>query len=123
MVNFDFDLLDGLVLAAVLGAHVPFLVRTHLQDMYTKPATAEQCLHNALKVVNAMRAIGIDYDIQAIDITDPNPISLLLLCVHIYQNLPHYLPKTTVEFLGGLHATVQRQVHVFNYILELSQMT
>ena len=63
-----------------------------------------------LQVVNAMRAIGIDYDIQAIDITDPNPISLLLMCVHLYQNLPHYLPKTTVEFVGGLHATVQRQV-------------
>ena len=48
--NFDFDLLDGLVLAAALGAHVPFLVKTHLQDMYTHPATPEQCLHNALKV-------------------------------------------------------------------------
>ena len=63
MVNFDFDLLDGLVLGAVLGAHVPFLAKTHLRDMYTRPATAEQCLHNALKVVNAMRAIGLDYDI------------------------------------------------------------
>ena len=32
--------------------------------MYTHPATAEQCLHNALKIVNAMRFAGIDYDIQ-----------------------------------------------------------
>ena len=32
--------------------------------MYTHPSTAEQCLHNALKVVNAMRYAGIDYDIQ-----------------------------------------------------------
>ena len=32
--------------------------------MYTHPCTAEQCLHNALKVVNAMRYAGIDYDIQ-----------------------------------------------------------
>jgi len=28
IVNYDFDLLDGLVLGAVLGAHMPFLV-TH----------------------------------------------------------------------------------------------
>ena len=28
IVNYDFDLLDGLVLGAVLGAHMPFLVRT-----------------------------------------------------------------------------------------------
>ena len=27
VVNFDFDLLDGLVLATVLAAHAPFLVR------------------------------------------------------------------------------------------------
>lgn len=39
-------------------------IKTHLQDMYTHPATAEQCLHNALKITNAMRYAGIDYDIQ-----------------------------------------------------------
>lgn len=26
IVNYDFDLLDGLVIGAVLGAHMPFLV-------------------------------------------------------------------------------------------------
>ncbi|KAK3096977.1 hypothetical protein FSP39_005325 [Pinctada imbricata] len=114
IVNYDFDLLDGLVLGAVLGAHCPFLIKTHLQDMYTHPSTAEQCLHNALKVVNAMRYAGIDYDIQAIDITDPNPIGLLLLCVHLYQRLPQYLPKATVDFSGRLHAAVQRQVKLSN---------
>jgi len=50
LVNFDYDLLDGLVLAACLGAYCPFLISTHLIDLYTKPETAEQCLHNALKV-------------------------------------------------------------------------
>ncbi|XP_052808119.1 cilia- and flagella-associated protein 47-like isoform X2 [Mya arenaria] len=114
IVNYDFDLLDGLVLGAVIGAHMPFLIKTHLQDMYTHPATAEQCLHNALKVVNAMRYAGIDYDIQAIDITDPNPIALLLLCSHLYQRLPQYLPKASVEFSAPLHATVSRQVKLRN---------
>ncbi|XP_071954714.1 cilia- and flagella-associated protein 47-like isoform X2 [Antedon mediterranea] len=114
VVNFDYDLLDGLVLAALLAAYVPFLVTTHLRDMYTHPATAEQCLHNALKVVNAFKSIGLDYDIQAIDITDPNPISLMLLCVHLYQRLPQYLPKSSVDFLGSLHATVTRQVRLTN---------
>ena len=41
-----------------------FQIKTHLQDMYTHPDTAEQCLHNALKIANAMRYAGIDYDIQ-----------------------------------------------------------
>ena len=51
LVNYDYDLLDGLVLGACLGAYCPFLINTHLNDMYTKPETAEQCLHNALKVL------------------------------------------------------------------------
>ena len=84
--------------------------------MYTQPATAEQCLHNALSVVSALRVLGIDYDIQAIDITDPNPISLLLLCAHLYNHLPHYLPKSTVDFIGGLHTMVLRQVGVLMQI-------
>ena len=62
------------------------------------------------QVVNAMRYIGLDYDIQAIDITDPNPIALMMLSVYIYQKLPLYLPKSTVTFVGSLHQAVQRQV-------------
>ncbi|XP_071134806.1 cilia- and flagella-associated protein 47-like isoform X3 [Mytilus edulis] len=114
IVNYDIDILDGLVLGAVLGAHMPFLIKTHLQDMYTHPATAEQCLHNALKITNAMRYAGIDYDIQAIDITDPNPISLLMLCVHLYQRLPMYIPKATLDFTGQLHTSICRQVKLSN---------
>ncbi|KAK7478911.1 hypothetical protein BaRGS_00029892 [Batillaria attramentaria] len=114
VVNYDFDLLDGLVLAAVMGAYMPFLITSHLQDMYTHPTTAEQCLHNALKVVNAMRYAGIDYDVQAIDITDPNPIMMLLLVSHMYQLLPQYIPKATMDFTGTLHSTVTRQVKITN---------
>ena len=65
IVNFDLDLLDGLVIAAVLGSFCPFLIETHLKDMYTCPNTAEQCLHNALTITNCFKVIGLDYDIQA----------------------------------------------------------
>lgn len=57
---------------------------------------------------------SVDYDIQAIDITDPNPIALLMLCVHLYQKIPQFLPKATVEFSGRLHTTVCRQVKLSN---------
>ncbi|XP_055954756.1 cilia and flagella-associated protein 47 [Patella vulgata] len=114
IVNYDMDLLDGLVVASVLGAHLSFLVDDYLSDMYTHPSTAEQCLHNALKIVNAMRFAGIEYDIQAIDITDPNPVSMLFLCMHLYQKLPQYLPKDDIDFTGSLHSTVTRQVKLTN---------
>lgn len=114
VVNFDLDLMDGLVLGAVFGAHMPFIIKTHLEDMYTKPETAEQCLHNALKLVTAMRFAGMDYDIQAVDITDPNPLMMLLLVMQLFQMLPHYLSKSTLDFTGTLHSTVSRQVKVSN---------
>lgn len=85
-------------------------VTSELSDLYTQPNSAEQCLHNALKVVNALRKLGLDYDILATDITEPNAVSILLLCVYLYQRLPFYLPTKTVEFTGSLFSTVTKQV-------------
>ncbi|XP_057307230.1 cilia and flagella-associated protein 47-like isoform X2 [Hydractinia symbiolongicarpus] len=63
IVNFDNDFVDGLVLASLLSAYCPYLVKSHLHSLYTHPHSAEQCLHNALKVVEAFRFIGLDYDV------------------------------------------------------------
>lgn len=114
IVNFDVDFMDGLVLASLVGAHVPFVISTHLYSMYTRPFKAEQCLHNVVKVVDALRNIGVDYDLQPTDLTEPNPITILLLCIHLYQRLPHYLPRATVSFEGPLHDTVTRHVRLQN---------
>ena len=54
--------------------------------------------------------------------TDPNPIALLMLCIHLYQRLPQYLPKASVQFTGGLHCTVSRQVQ-YCYALPVSRMS
>lgn len=35
---------------------------------------------------------------------------MLMLCVYLYEWLPQYLPKKSVEFAGPLHATVVRKV-------------
>ncbi|XP_076799523.1 cilia- and flagella-associated protein 47-like isoform X2 [Clavelina lepadiformis] len=114
VVNFDYDLLDGLVLAAVVSAYCPWLINEYFSEMYTAPASPEQCLHNTLILVRALRKASIDYDVQATDITDPNPIALLLLCVYLYQNLPQYVPKSKIHFVGPLHSTVRRQVRITN---------
>ncbi|XP_029458968.1 cilia- and flagella-associated protein 47 [Rhinatrema bivittatum] len=119
IVNFDKDLLDGLVLAALLAAYCPFLIPTHTVRMYTKPETPEQCLHNCLIVVNGFRDIGLDIDVQATDICDANPIMMLLLCVYLYEKLPMYLPEKVVEFHGSLHATIVKQVQLKNQSLKI----
>ncbi|KAM6144631.1 LOW QUALITY PROTEIN: cilia- and flagella-associated protein 47 [Phoenicopterus ruber ruber] len=114
IVNFDRDLLDGLVLAAQLAAYCPYLIATHFVRMYTNPRTPEQFLHNSLILVNAMHAVSLAIDIKATDICHPNPVMMLILCVYLYESLPHYLPKKTIEFTGALHATVVKQVCLKN---------
>ncbi|NXS74549.1 CFA47 protein, partial [Pandion haliaetus] len=64
IVNFDRDLLDGLVLAAQLAAYCPYLIATHFVRMYTTPRTPEQFLHNCLILVNAMHAVSLAIDIK-----------------------------------------------------------
>ncbi len=59
IVNFDRDLLDGLVLAAQMAAYCPFLIATHFVRMYTYPRTPMQFLHNCLILVNAMHAVSL----------------------------------------------------------------
>ncbi|CAE1306735.1 unnamed protein product [Acanthosepion pharaonis] len=114
VVNFDFDLNDGLVIATLIGAYLPFLVQSHISKMVTFPMTHEHYLHNSLKIVCALRSVGIDYDIQAMDIIDPNPIYMLLFCAHLFQVLPHYIPHNTVEFVGDLTETITKQVKLTN---------
>ncbi|KAM9388279.1 cilia- and flagella-associated protein 47 [Phaethornis superciliosus] len=114
IVNFDQDLLDGLVLAAQLAAYCPYLIATHFVRMYTDPRTPAQLLHNCLILVNAMRAVSLAIDIKATDICDPNPVMMLILCVYLYECLPHYLAVKTIEFTGALHATVVKQVRLKN---------
>ncbi|XP_068124444.1 cilia- and flagella-associated protein 47 [Hyperolius riggenbachi] len=114
IMNFDKDLLDGLVLAAQLAAYCPYLIPSHFIGMYTSPASPEQCLHNCLILVDALRTVNLNVDIQATDICDPNPVMMLMLCVYLHEKLPLYVPKKTIIFDGVLHQTVSRQVRLKN---------
>lgn len=44
IVNFDVDFMDGLVLAALVGAHVPFVVCYFILDLYSQDFCFFQCL-------------------------------------------------------------------------------
>ncbi|NWW21493.1 CFA47 protein, partial [Falcunculus frontatus] len=64
IVNFDRDLLDGLVLAAQIAAYCPYLIPTHFIKMYTDPTTHEQFLHNSLILVKALHVVNLEIDIK-----------------------------------------------------------
>ncbi|XP_060230649.1 cilia- and flagella-associated protein 47 [Meriones unguiculatus] len=114
IVNFDTDLFDGLVFATQLAAYCPFLIESHFINMYTQPKYPEQCLHNCLIIINSFCEIGFDFSIQAVDICDPNPVLMLMLCVYMYERLPEYLPKKVVPFSCTLYDSVLAKVLVKN---------
>ncbi|KAG9349624.1 hypothetical protein JZ751_028072, partial [Albula glossodonta] len=105
IVNFDLDLVDGLVLAAVLAAYCPFLIPTHFRRMFTSTNSLEQNLHNNIILSHTLHLLHLDIDIQATELSDPNPVQLLMLCLHLYEALPQYLPKKTLTLSGSLHHT------------------
>ena len=94
--------------------------------MYTAPATPEQCLHNTLILVKAMRSIGIDYDIQATDITDPNPISLLM--VSFYEKLCNWMQGNGEQpiksfFISQLGQSGDKRHHASSHGAHLGLLT
>jgi len=76
--------------------------------------TAEKCFHNALIIIDVCRVLGFEYDINSLDITDPNPIAMSLFCAYIYEKLPSYVPGATIEFNSPLHQCVTKQIKIVN---------
>ncbi|CAH8637683.1 unnamed protein product [Heterobilharzia americana] len=112
--NFDNDLRDGIVLASTIGAYIPSLIPNYLSKMYTQPTSNEQCFHNAIIVVQALRVIRFEYDLYPSDLTSPHPFGMSLLCLHLSCQLPDYLPKQTIHFTGLLNSTTKRQLVITN---------
>ncbi|CAL8406737.1 unnamed protein product, partial [Arctogadus glacialis] len=112
IVNFDLNLADGLVLAALLAAYCPHMVSSHFHRMYTRSSSLEQILHNNIILVQALCTLSLNIDIQPTDLSDPNPVQMLMLCVHLYEHLPRLRPLRTITFSGELHSTVTKQVRL-----------
>ncbi|CAH8678630.1 unnamed protein product [Schistosoma rodhaini] len=108
--NFDDDLCDGIILACAIGAYVPCLIPNYFSKIYTQPNSDEQCFHNAIILVQALRMIHFEFDLCPSDITSPHPFGMALLCLHLFCQLPDYLPRQTINFTEAVFLAVsQRQ--------------
>ncbi|VDP91991.1 unnamed protein product [Echinostoma caproni] len=114
VINFDTDLSDSVVLAAIIGLHIPALISLHLHELYLRPSTKEQKLHNAIHVVAAIRTAHLDFDIRPTDLTNPHPIAMMLLCLHLFYRLPDYVAQQTILFKGPLRTTCKRVIQLSN---------
>jgi len=82
--------------------------------MYVHPTSGEQYLQNALILVSCLSQLGLEYDLQALDITRADPICMCLLVCYLYEHLSEYLSKGTIEFGGILHEPSMSQVKITN---------
>eukprot|EP00698_Gefionella_okellyi_P007756 TRINITY_DN1898_c0_g1_i1.p1 TRINITY_DN1898_c0_g1~~TRINITY_DN1898_c0_g1_i1.p1 ORF type:complete len:2231 (+),score=540.36 TRINITY_DN1898_c0_g1_i1:707-6694(+) len=115
LTRFDTDLRDGHVLAALLISHAPSLASTLDKLKSVNDRTEkEDVTFNATKVIAAMREIGLDYIPVYEDFVKPNMRDMVLLCLSLYQTLPMYIPKATIEFSGRLGDKVTKSIELSN---------
>lgn len=103
--------MDSSVLSSVLYSYCPFLRLSHISSLFIEPYSPEQCAHNAIVLINALRYIGINYNVQQNDICSPNPIFMSLFSAHLYFVLPAYKPVESIKFSASVAKTDEVKVY------------
>ncbi|OQR96965.1 hypothetical protein ACHHYP_12938 [Achlya hypogyna] len=116
LVDLEYDLRDCVVLSYVLISHVPSLAAEAgpLHGFHRNPSTPEQVLENAAALRNALSQLGLDYGLVPELLCSLSFPSTVLLVLHLYQNVPQFLPKTTIEFRGVLGQTITKSIELKN---------
>lgn len=113
IINFDSDLADGTVLAALIQSHVGAVKA--LAGLKTTVTTEEQKLNNCERVLNAFSEIGAPSFITAQEIARmPSPREMLIITVVAFQTLPHYIPKAEILFPCVLGEKVTKTLELTN---------
>ena len=112
--NFDDDLRDGQVFAAVIQSYVGLNASKALNLMKMNPQSKDDFLFNADKVITALEEIGLLTQLTPKDIETPRQREMVVFCLYLYNNLPHYMPKEAVEFKCTLRDEVVKHIVLSN---------
>jgi len=114
LTNFDQDLMDGCVIGAVVQSHVGQVGA--LAKLKQSPGSEEQRRGNVEKVLVALSEIGMPTFLTQKDLAQAaiSPREMVLFCLSLYQGLPHYIPKTTIEFPCALGEAVTKNLELTN---------
>ena len=55
-----------------------------------------------------MAELGLPFEVKAEELSDPDAKEMLVLVLYLYQTLPQFVPKTSIEFACKLGETVVR---------------
>jgi hypothetical protein len=100
------------VFASALASHVPSL--TDRLALIKKTREPAERLQNATAVLEAMRALGLDYTPPAAHICVAPARDMVLFCTYLFNAMPGFVPKATVEFDGRLNDKVVKYIELSN---------
>ena len=110
--NFDEDLMDGTVYAAVMQSHHgPIKALVNLKLVCN---TEELRMFNCEKVIAGLNEIGMTTHFTAQDLARPSAREMVLFCLQLYQGLPHYIPKCKIVFSCPLKESIEKKVELSN---------
>lgn len=112
--DFSDSLRDGLVFANVIQSYVGLGRIQAFKGLCLTPQSEEDFESNANKVIAALNEIRLQTHINARDIIAPSQREMMLFCLFLFNNLPHYIPKSTVEFPCVLGESVTKYVELTN---------
>ncbi|KAJ3300030.1 Cilia- and flagella-associated protein 47 [Borealophlyctis nickersoniae] len=118
LTNFTTDFRDALPFAYILASHVPGFAEEQLPALHEAPDNQEQYLYNASRVLSTLNDLfpgcqGLR--MKPTHLTDEaHPIEIVLLLLFLYQVLPGYIPRGTIDFHGVLHEKMTRHIELGN---------
>ncbi|KAK3255401.1 hypothetical protein CYMTET_35412 [Cymbomonas tetramitiformis] len=111
--NFDVDLQNGLAFYSLFVSHWP-----SMESFYTsmhKPCKIESHYSDNAKVVLEMlAALNLPFEISRENLVQPHAREMLIFVLYLYQTLPQFIPKTTIEFSGLLGQTLVKTIELTN---------
>ncbi|KAJ3174886.1 Cilia- and flagella-associated protein 47, partial [Irineochytrium annulatum] len=116
-INFTDNFRDSSPIAHLLLSHLPYLSTTHFAYFLPVCTTVDQLESNA-RITNAALADlfncpNVLLPVEQL-VNGESSLEVILLLLFLYQTLPSFLPKSTIEFKGGLHDRVCRGVEITN---------
>ncbi|KAJ3410473.1 Cilia- and flagella-associated protein 47 [Chytridiales sp. JEL 0842] len=115
--TFTDDFRDGVPIAQLLISHIPQLESSHF-SYFSLSCTTKENLESNWKLINAALADtftcgALHVPVQQV-IAGEAALEVLLLLLFLYQTLPHFIPKATIDFHGGLHVQVIKHIELSN---------
>ncbi|KAI8898560.1 hypothetical protein BC833DRAFT_589330 [Globomyces pollinis-pini] len=113
--SFKTGLDDSVIFANLILHFVPYM-NDQFHGFLMKPATNDHRIENAKILIAVLRELfGQNFNsMTPSKIHSGSDLELQLLCLFLYQTLPHFVPKTVVEFSGLLHEKISRSIEISN---------